>query len=305
MNKLSSTLNTLVVLTVSSLTWITPTLASEVLSTNPNVIAPTGPIELHVPPPENGDPADSPPANSPHSCSAQLEAGIDRIVNNAPKQWGILVESIDHRTVYYSHNSDRYFIPASNTKLFTTATALQTLSPESQIKSSSLRSWVTIINQRSNNAYADSLFKYIGGRKTAQSVLGGMGINPNGFRLADGSGLSRRNIATPRALVELLRAMYYAPTRDVFYASLPIAGISGTLKNRMRNTQAEGIVMAKTGTLWGVRALSGYVNHPQYGLLVFSIIANAPTESGQRLVNTIDAIVLQLTRSTSCQEQIN
>ncbi len=297
MNKLSSALNTLAVLTVSSLAWITPSIASEVnLSTNTEFIAPAGPIELYVPPPETK------PDN--RSCSAQLGANIDAIIASAPNQWGILIESVDHRTVYYSHNADRYFIPASNTKLFTTATALQTLPAQTQIKSSSLRSWINTINQRSHNAYADSLFKYIGGRKTAQSVLGQMGVDPNGFRLADGSGLSRNNIATPRALVEVLRVMYYAPTRDLFYTSLPIAGISGTLKNRMRNTGAEGIVMAKTGTLWGVRALSGYMNHPQYGLLVFSIIVNSPRESGQRLVRTIDSIVLQLTRSTTCNEEI-
>jgi D-alanyl-D-alanine carboxypeptidase/D-alanyl-D-alanine-endopeptidase (penicillin-binding protein 4) len=126
-----------------------------------------------------------------------------------------------------------------------------------------------------------------------------VGVDPNGYRLADGSGLSRNNVATPRALVTILKVMNDSPQRDIFYASLPVAGVSGTLQNRMRQTPAQGMVLAKTGTLSGVRALSGYMNHPDYGLLVFSIIANSPGQ-GQSLVQTIDKIVLQVSMSSSC-----
>ena len=96
--------------------------------------------------------------------------------------------------------------------------------------------------------------------------------------------------------------MYHARGNDVFLASLPVAGISGTLKNRLRHTTAEGTVRAKTGTLRGVKALSGYIDHPEYGTLVFSIITNQPTnQSIYPVVVAIDEIVLHLSTLTNCQ----
>jgi D-alanyl-D-alanine carboxypeptidase/D-alanyl-D-alanine-endopeptidase (penicillin-binding protein 4) len=204
-------------------------------------------------------------------------------------------------TVLYSHNADKYFIPASNTKLFTTAAALQRLTPQATIRSKSLKDWITITNQRSNNYYADTLLRYIGGAQAAKSALSQLGINPNSYRLADGSGLSRHNAATPRALVSILRAMYSAQGREIFLASLPVAGMSGTLRNRMKYTPAQGMVHAKTGTLRGVRALSGYMEHPRYGTIVFSIMGNNPSQSGDSLVKTIDDIILQLSMLMPCE----
>jgi D-alanyl-D-alanine carboxypeptidase/D-alanyl-D-alanine-endopeptidase (penicillin-binding protein 4) len=286
-------LSPLVMMSVAAILWATPGAAKEInLSTHPNYIHQADSVELYVPTPEN---------NTSRVCAELIGENVERVIGPSPNQWGILIESLDRQTVFYSHNADRYFIPASNTKLFTTAAALQALNPETAIRTKSLRDWVNITNQRSNNAYADALFKYIGGSKTIRSVLSQIGIDPNSYHLADGSGLSRDNIATPRALVEILRAMYYSPNRDAFYASLPVAGVSGTLKNRLRRTPAAGTVYAKTGTLWGVRALSGYLDHPEMGVMVFSIIANNRSASGQALVRSIDSIVLQLTRSRSCQ----
>jgi D-alanyl-D-alanine carboxypeptidase/D-alanyl-D-alanine-endopeptidase (penicillin-binding protein 4) len=250
-------------------------------------------IELYVPPPENN--------NTDNTCTQLIGANIDKVISQAPNQWGILIESIDRQTVIYSHNADRYFIPASNTKLFTTAAALQVMNPETTIQKKSLRDWVNVTNQRSNNFYADTLFRFIGGSKNVTAILAQLGINPSGFRLADGSGLSRHNTATPRSIVEILRVMYYSPNRDTFYASLPVAGISGTLRNRMRQTAATGTVYAKTGTLTGVRALSGYLENPHQGPMLFSIIVNNQRVSGQALVKAIDTIVLQMTQSRSCQ----
>ncbi|HAC65752.1 MAG TPA: peptidase S13, partial [Cyanothece sp. UBA12306] len=141
---------------------------------------------------------------------------------------------------------------------------------------------------------------HIGGPQAAKSALARIGVDPKGFRLADGSGLSRRNAATPKSLVTTLRVMYYAPGKDMFYASLPVAGRSGTLRNRMKNTPAQGTVLAKTGTLRGVRALSGYIKHPNFGMVLFSILANNPHQSGSSLVRSIDKIVLQISTIKPC-----
>jgi D-alanyl-D-alanine carboxypeptidase/D-alanyl-D-alanine-endopeptidase (penicillin-binding protein 4) len=68
----------------------------------------------------------------------------------------------------------------------------------------------------------------------------------------------------------------------------------------MRQTPAQGIVSAKTGTLRGVRALSGYINHPTYGVLVFSMLVNDSSKSGTTLVKQIDQVVLQLSMMNQC-----
>lgn len=282
----------LAILSAASFAWSTPAFANETVSrTGSNIFHNNDAIEIFVPPPEQ---------ETNGLCSAFLEPAINSIIGNSPNSWGIHVESLNDGTVLYSHNTNKLFIPASNTKIFTTAAALQRLTPQATIRSQSLKSWITITNQRSNNNYADVLMRYIGGPQAAKAALTQLGIDPNGYRLADGSGLSRRNAATPKAVVSILRAMYHARGNDVFLASLPVAGMSGTLRSRMRYTTAQGMVHAKTGTLRGVRALSGYIEHPRYGPIVFSILANNPNQSGDSLIKTIDNVVLQLSMLMPC-----
>lgn len=311
MKQVSPWLNPLAMLAAATLTWANPASAREVNPTATATFNPNGSsIEIFVPPPEMPETPEIPatPANPaiPNSriCPAELGPAINAIIDKPPlktARWGVLVESLNDGTVFYSKNADTYLIPASNVKLLTTAAILQRLEPQTPIRSKSLREWVSVTNLRSNNAYAETLLRYMGGSKAARQALTQLGIDPNSYRQVDGSGLSRQNAATPRALVNILRAMYVAPAREVFLASLPVAGVSGTLRNRLRQTPAQGIVSAKTGTLTGVRALSGYLTHPDYGTLVFSIIANQPRTSGQALVKGIDRIVLQLSRLNRCE----
>ncbi|MEM8637760.1 MAG: D-alanyl-D-alanine carboxypeptidase [Cyanobacteria bacterium P01_G01_bin.54] len=238
----------------------------------------------------------------PPACVAQLNRNINAIIGQPAYRsgkWGIHIESLDTGEVIYSHRANQYLIPASNIKLFTTAAALQLYDARSPIDSSTLGSWVQTINQRSHNGYADSLLRRIGGPTAARQALGQLGIT-DGYRQADGSGLSRQNLVTPYAVVQILQAMNYAYGREVFYRSLPVAGRSGTLSRRFRSTAAQDIVRAKTGTLRGVRALSGYLEHPRYGRLVFSILINQPGQNGQTLLNGIDHIVLQIATLQTC-----
>ena len=237
-------------------------------------------------------------------CSNSIEPVIDNITQRPEfnrGKWAILVQSLGGTNIY-SLNPDSYMVPASNVKLLVTAAALQKLDLNGKIRSTSIPDWIKVTNLRSNNAYANVLLRYLGGSNSVQQTLTSLGIDANGYRLRDGSGLSRNNLATPRTLVSTLRAMYHAKGNDVFLASLPVAGISGTLKNRLRHTTAEGSVRAKTGTLRGVKALSGYMEHPEYGILVFSIITNQPNnQSSYSVVRAIDEIVLQLNSLASCQ----
>ncbi len=252
------------------------------------------PIDIYVPPPER---------LSDGVCPASLDFFIDAIIDTPTfrsAKWGILVESLD-RQVLYSRNPTTRLIPASNTKLLTTAAALQRLDINTaRIRGSSLTSWVTTTNRDSNNNYAEILLRFIGGASAARQSLTQLGVNSSGFRQADGSGLSRSNSTSPDALIDLLQAMTSAKGSDVFYQSLPVGGVSGTLRRRFRNTAAQGKVRAKTGTLRGVRALSGYLEHPEYGRVVFSILINQPGQSGTTMLRAIDDVVLQLTKLTRC-----
>lgn len=252
------------------------------------------PISIQVPPPER---------NSLGICSRNIDLVVNSIIDRSPLnkgKWGILVQTLDGKTLYY-RNPDSYLIPASNLKLLVTAAALQKLNPAGSIRSRSIRDWILETNLRSNNQYADVLLRYLGGSQSVQEILTDLGINSNGYRLRDGSGLSRNNLATPRTMVATLKAMRSAPNNDIFLASLPVAGISGTLKNRLHSEATQGHVYAKTGTLKGVRSLSGYLDHPDYGAVIFSIITNQPTnQSGSVLVQAIDEIVLRLSSMITC-----
>jgi D-alanyl-D-alanine carboxypeptidase/D-alanyl-D-alanine-endopeptidase (penicillin-binding protein 4) len=176
-------------------------------------------------------------------------------------------------------------------------------------------------NQESNNLYAESLLRTLGidpeeslpnrskvtmdsaterGLAVVKTTLTGLGVNPEGYVMADGSGLSRHNLVSPEALVQTLKAMAKLPEAATYRASLPVAGVSGTLQNRFRNTPAQGILHAKTGTLSGVSALSGYLNSPNFQPLVFSILVNQSDQPSPVLRQAIDEIVLLLTRLRSC-----
>lgn len=138
------------------------------------------------------------------------------------------------------------------------------------------------------------------GLKELKTVLTQLGVNPNSYKLADGSGLSRHNLISPEALVQTLRLMANSPAASVYRASLPVAGESGTLKNRINITPNRVILQAKTGTLSGVSALSGYIEVPNYEPLVFSIIVNQSELSAAKVRSATDEIVLLLNRLRRC-----
>jgi D-alanyl-D-alanine carboxypeptidase/D-alanyl-D-alanine-endopeptidase (penicillin-binding protein 4) len=101
-----------------------------------------------------------------------------------------------------------------------------------------------------------------------------VGLNPENYSLADGSGISRYNLVSPELILSVLKYLYENKPQlyKRFYYSLPIAGIDGTIKNRMLDTPAQNKVHAKTGTLSGVSALSGYVTSKNNHDIVFSIM---------------------------------
>jgi serine-type D-Ala-D-Ala carboxypeptidase/endopeptidase (penicillin-binding protein 4) len=156
----------------------------------------------------------------------------------------------------------------------------------------------------SQNQYAETLLKTISdvpvrsaasGRAVALPILHGWGVQPNELIMRDGSGLTRYDFVTPEALVTILGHVYGDPRlRGLFEASLPVAGREGTIANRMKGTAAENNARAKSGSMTGVRSLSGYVTSAGGEHLVFAIVANN-FETAPDVVNAAtDAIVVRL-----------
>jgi len=93
-------------------------------------------------------------------------------------------------------------------------------------------------------------------------------------RIVDGSGLSRRDRTTPRQVVRLLQRVANMSFAEPFTASLPVAGVSGTLQRRMRGTAAAGRCRAKTGTLRYTSNLAGYCTSGDGGVVAFALLMN-------------------------------
>jgi D-alanyl-D-alanine carboxypeptidase/D-alanyl-D-alanine-endopeptidase (penicillin-binding protein 4) len=129
-------------------------------------------------------------------------------------------------------------------------------------------------------------------------VLGTWGIAGDRYHIADGSGVSRYNYLTSELLVTILTRMHREPRHKPFLDTLPIAGVDGTLANRMKDTRAAGNARAKTGSLSNARALSGYVTTLDGEPLVFSIVANNFLVPAADIEKTIDAMVARLANFT-------
>lgn len=193
----------------------------------------------------------------------------------------------------------------------------RTLAPPGEVElaavtSPPLSSLIFETNQESDNVYAESILKTLGrlqdptsadstnsGVIAVKAILTDLGVNPNRYSMVDGSGLADRNRASTEAFVQTLQAMAESPNATIFRRSLAVSGISGTLSNRFRNTSAQGIVSAKTGTISGVVALSGYVTPRNYSPLVFSIIVNS-NYSAATVRSSVDNIVVLLSRLQNC-----
>ncbi len=145
---------------------------------------------------------------------------------------------------------------------------------------------ITNLNKVSYNLGAEMTlyslaFKFFGapatasnGVKMVDSLIALAGMNPSDYRIVDGSGVSHYNLISSRLILSVLKFMYY-PKPELFkilYDSFPIAGVDGTLKNRMTDTPAQNNVHAKTGTLSGVCSLSGFVNAKNGHLIAFSML---------------------------------
>lgn len=157
----------------------------------------------------------------------------------------------------------------------------------------------------SDNLYAESMLYQIGAStgKTAtakgaqaieKQVMKKAGLNPDNYRLADGSGLSLYNYLSAECEVKLLRYAYN--NKKIFGAfcqSLPSAGVDGTLRKRMKHEPVLDNVRAKTGTVTGVSSLAGYCFSPEGHMLAFCII-NQSVMRAQNAKNFQDRVCMAI-----------
>jgi len=186
-------------------------------------------------------------------------------------------------------------------------------------RSSPLRQIVRTMNHESQNLYAEQLLRTLAivnrpdttseeltkgsadlGALATRMELAEAGVDTSRVQMVDGSGLSRKNYLSPRAMTRLLETMWVdadSALRSAFYESLPTGGTEGTLKYRYKDgAAARNNVQAKTGTLTGASALSGYVRTAQGTPLSFVIFCNHHMAEADAVRAAQDAVVNALAR---------
>lgn len=172
-----------------------------------------------------------------------------------------------------------------------------------------LREIMPLLQKPSQNQIAELLLRTLGrelagvgsadsGRAVVERQLLAWGAQPDGFVIRDGSGLSRHDYITPATIIVVLDAMTRDPSFQLYYDALPVAGVDGTIANRMKGTPAQGNVHAKTGYIDRARSLSGYVTTADGQRLLFSILANNWTTSVREVESVQDAIAAMLAGMT-------
>jgi D-alanyl-D-alanine carboxypeptidase/D-alanyl-D-alanine-endopeptidase (penicillin-binding protein 4) len=167
---------------------------------------------------------------------------------------------------------------------------------------------IRLTNKISQNLHAELLLRTAGLMKTGvgttdaglwteQDFLKAAGIHDGDAVLLDGSGLSHNNLVTPRAVTALLRYAFRQSWGQDFSSTLPIAGVDGTLENRMKGTAAAGRVQAKTGTLEHENSLAGYATTLGGENLVFAIFGNNNSLRGHDATAPLDEITVALVES--------
>jgi len=160
---------------------------------------------------------------------------------------------------------------------------------------------IRLLNKISQNLHAELILRTIAKEKTGvgttdagveieHNFLKSIGIADGDVVLADGSGLSRQNLVTPRAVVQLLQYAAQQPWSESFISTLPVAGLDGTLEDRMKNSAAAGRIHAKTGSIEHVRGISGFATTVNNAHLIFSIFMNNNPEPPRDAANILDAI---------------
>lgn len=171
-----------------------------------------------------------------------------------------------------------------------------------EFQSAPLSQDIEVINKVSQNLHAEILLRLLGrekgtggtvqaGLEVLRGFLNNAGLSGDDYAFFDGSGLSRENLVTPHALVQLLRYASNQPWGKEFRDSLPVAGVDGSLADRFKELDPAAHVYAKTGSLGGVKTLSGYAITAKGERLAFAVLTNNFSLPGKRVNDVIDNVV--------------
>jgi D-alanyl-D-alanine carboxypeptidase/D-alanyl-D-alanine-endopeptidase (penicillin-binding protein 4) len=207
---------------------------------------------------------------------------------------GAIIDSSDHKEKLNVLYPEKYFLTMLKEKLYARGIlcngnlTIAKLPPQSKLITSFIHSvdsvLLSAINKDSDNLRAEMLLYALAlsdsgapasaknGIEAINKLVDTIGFNRNDYSFADGSGVSRYNLISSELITGLLKFIYKQKQFKSFHNSLSIAGVDGTLKKRMIGTEAENNLHAKTGTLAGVSALSGYITAKNGNLLAFSIL---------------------------------
>lgn len=172
-----------------------------------------------------------------------------------------------------------------------------------------------VTNKVSQNLHAEITLRLLGREKgnaptleaaleVEKNVMAQAGIAPEEYALFDGSGLSRQDLVTPRAMVKwLLFADAHSPGWGAeFLRTLPVAGVDGSLADRFKGTAAQGRVQAKTGSISHVNALSGYAETLSGERVAFSIFCNNHKLTGRGALKVIDQMVQAMVQDDGARQ---
>jgi D-alanyl-D-alanine carboxypeptidase/D-alanyl-D-alanine-endopeptidase (penicillin-binding protein 4) len=178
--------------------------------------------------------------------------------------------------------------------------------PLAEVSSRPLREWLVPILGSSQNLFAEMLLKQVGRQVAGDGswraalaaerrfLIDSVALDSTQFSLQDGSGLAHGNVASPLSFARLLLWLRHLPNFCMFEQALPVAGRSGTIRTRMAGTPVEGRVQAKTGSIFRVNSLSGYVVTPKGAVRIFSIQTNNHDLSGSAVTARIDSLVVEI-----------
>lgn len=160
-------------------------------------------------------------------------------------------------------------------------------------------------NVNSNNLYAEAIFRYLGTRyglpgtiPNSQDVLKEFwrlrGVSMQNVFVKDGCGLAPQDAVSAKAFVEMLTYMYRSKNADVWMASLPISGQTGTIRSLCAKTPLEGRIHAKSGTISGTKNFAGYIDMPNGDVWAFAVLVNSASAKAKTIQAVIQEYLLDV-----------
>lgn len=263
------------------------------------------------------------PGAKPEPLRAAYDSAGDALVISGTLAVGDSVVT----TVSYRHPDDAYLaalqealadsgIVVQQRALTVRDTAKRASDTLVVLQSASFADVLRRMQKPSQNQIAELLFRTSGrvtsgsgsvdsARAVAARTLAGWGVTSADAAYRDGSGLSRHDYVSPRAIVKVLDAMRRSPHFAIYRDALPIAGVDGTIRNRMKGTPAQGNARGKTGTLDKARSLSGYVTTADQQLVLFSLLCNNYTVPTREVERVQDALVTLLASRSLGVQAVN